>query len=59
MYKAFGWTIRHFMVLRDNYFGSFTHFCTLSEYLQKRRKEQPITDPIELQWRPGKVSTIL
>lgn len=54
IYKAFGWTVRHFMVLRDNYFGSFTHFCTLFEYLEKRRKGQQVGDPIELQYRPGK-----
>ncbi|KZT72059.1 hypothetical protein DAEQUDRAFT_664662 [Daedalea quercina L-15889] len=58
IYKAFGWTLRHFMVLRDNYFGSFTHFCTLSEYLEKRRKGQTITDPIELQYRPGKSNSM-
>lgn len=45
------------MVLRDNYFGSFTHFCTLFEYLEKRRKGQQVGDPIELQYRPGKVGT--
>ncbi|KAH9935463.1 uncharacterized protein B0H18DRAFT_1114206 [Fomitopsis serialis] len=58
VYKAFGWNIRHFLILRENYFGSFTHFCTLSEYLEKRRKDQPITDPIELQYRPGKSNSM-
>ncbi|KAH9839543.1 uncharacterized protein C8Q71DRAFT_517238 [Rhodofomes roseus] len=58
VYKAFGWTIRHFMILRENYFGSFTHFCTLSEYLEKKRKGQSITDPTELQYRPGKSNSM-
>ncbi|KAI0368271.1 hypothetical protein BV20DRAFT_969313 [Pilatotrama ljubarskyi] len=53
VYKAFGWTLRYFMILRDNYFGSFTHFSTLTEYLNKRNSGQPLGDPIHLQYRPG------
>ncbi|KAH9930383.1 hypothetical protein B0H21DRAFT_878964 [Amylocystis lapponica] len=53
VYRAFGWTIRHFMILRDNYFGSFTHFSTLYEYLEKRKRKQSLGDPIDLQYRPG------
>lgn len=53
--KAFGWVVRHFMVFRDNYFGSFTQFCTLSEYIQKRDRGLPIGDPTEFKYRPGKV----
>ncbi|KAI0645908.1 hypothetical protein C8Q79DRAFT_910949 [Trametes meyenii] len=53
VYKAFGWTIRYFMVLRDNYFGSFTHFSTLTEYLSKRSRGLPLGDPIHLQYREG------
>ena len=44
------------MVLRDNYFGSFTHFSTLNEFLAKRRSGQPIGDPVELQYRPGRAN---
>ena len=55
VYKAFGWTIRYFMIMRDNYFGSFTHFSTLTEYLRGRKKEQPLGDPIHLQYREGQV----
>ncbi|CCM03589.1 uncharacterized protein FIBRA_05726 [Fibroporia radiculosa] len=58
VFKAFGWTIRHFLILRDNYFGSFTHFSTLYEYLEKRKKGQPIGDPIELQYRLGKSNSM-
>ncbi len=43
------------MILRDNYFGSFTHFSTLNEYLQKRGRGQPLGDPITLQYREGSV----
>ncbi|KAI0633565.1 hypothetical protein C8Q77DRAFT_1157760 [Trametes polyzona] len=53
VYKAFGWTIRYFMILRDNYFGTFTHFSTLTEYLNKRKEGQPVGDPIHLQYREG------
>ncbi|KAI0705009.1 hypothetical protein C8T65DRAFT_728083 [Cerioporus squamosus] len=53
VYKAFGWTLRHFMVMRDNYFGSFTHFSTLTEYLKKRSRGDPLGDPVHLQYREG------
>lgn len=46
------------MVMRDNYFGSFTQFHTLYEYLQKKDKGLPISDPTELKYRLGKVSSL-
>ncbi len=58
IYKACGWTIRHFMILRNNYFGSFTHFSTLYEYLEKCRSGQPLGDPVDLQYREGSVSRL-
>ncbi|KAF8973209.1 hypothetical protein BDZ97DRAFT_665381 [Flammula alnicola] len=58
IYRAYGWSIRYFMVLRDNYFGSFTHFQTLSEYLDKRKRNHPIGDPIGLKYRPGKANML-
>jgi len=42
------------MVLRDNYFGSFTHFSTLYEYLDKRERLKLVGDPVEMKYRPGK-----
>ncbi len=56
VYKAFGWTLRYLMILRDNYFGSFTHFSTLTEYLRQRKSGQPLGDPIRLQYREGQVT---
>ncbi|KAL0956539.1 hypothetical protein HGRIS_002680 [Hohenbuehelia grisea] len=53
-FKALGWSIRYFMVMRDNYFGSFTHFSTLFEYLDKRKGGIPPGDPILAKYRPGK-----
>ena len=47
------------MILRENYFGSFTHFSTLEEYLQKRERGLPVGDPIIEQYRPGSVSVAL
>ncbi|CAL1706934.1 unnamed protein product [Somion occarium] len=58
VYKACGWTMRHFMILRDNYFGTFTHFSTLIEYLQKHRAGRPVGDPIDLQYRAGTSNSI-
>ena len=55
VFKGFGWSIRYLMVLRDNYLGSFTHFQTLYEYLEKRKEKLPLGDPIWLKYRPGKV----
>ncbi|EAU91786.1 hypothetical protein CC1G_04554 [Coprinopsis cinerea okayama7 len=53
--KALGWAIRYIMVIKDNYFGSFTHFSTLNEYLGKRdSQDQPVGDPIKLKYREGK-----
>ncbi|KAI6157760.1 hypothetical protein BKA82DRAFT_130576 [Pisolithus tinctorius] len=51
-FKAPGWVVRYTLVLRDNYFGSFTHFSTLVEYLDKHRKGE-VGDPIEKKYRPG------
>lgn len=54
-FKTLGWAIRYFMVMRDNYLGSFTNFSTLYEYLDKRKRNLPIGDPVELKYREGKV----
>ncbi|EIN11333.1 hypothetical protein PUNSTDRAFT_98433 [Punctularia strigosozonata HHB-11173 SS5] len=54
VYKAHGWSIRYLMILRDNYFGSFTHFSTLYESIGKWHQGVPVGDPIELQYRPNK-----
>ncbi|EMD37359.1 hypothetical protein CERSUDRAFT_114033 [Gelatoporia subvermispora B] len=58
VYQAFGWSVRHIMILRDNYFGSFTHFSTLYEYLEKRKQGLPVGDPITLQYREGRSNSL-
>ncbi|OJA20857.1 hypothetical protein AZE42_02968 [Rhizopogon vesiculosus] len=57
-YKALGWSVRCFMVLRDNYFGSFTHFSTLVEYLDKRSRFTLSGDPLEMKYRPNKANSL-
>ncbi|KAG1765509.1 hypothetical protein EV702DRAFT_1283104 [Suillus placidus] len=57
-YKALGWSARYLMVLRDNYFGSFTHFSTLVEYLDKRSRFNLTGDPLEMKHRPGKSNSL-
>ncbi|KAJ6593973.1 hypothetical protein B0H19DRAFT_1365929 [Mycena capillaripes] len=51
-YKGLGWSIRYFMILQNNYFGSFTTFSTLFEYLEKRKKGLQ-GDPVLQQYRKG------
>ncbi|KAJ6499231.1 hypothetical protein C8R45DRAFT_108777 [Mycena sanguinolenta] len=51
-YKGLGWSIRYFMILQTNYFGSFTTFSTLFEYLEKRKKGVH-GDPVLQQYRRG------
>ena len=55
MYKALGLSIHYFMALKDNYFGSFTHFSTLSEFLARKEEGIPFGDPTALKYGPGKV----
>ncbi|KAJ7462379.1 hypothetical protein B0H11DRAFT_1923358 [Mycena galericulata] len=58
-YKGLGWSIRYFMILQNNYFGSFTTFSTLFEHLEKRKKGLPVGDPVVQQYRKGKVEVDL
>ncbi|KAM0754575.1 hypothetical protein T439DRAFT_352583 [Meredithblackwellia eburnea MCA 4105] len=52
VFKTMGWMVRHMFNLRDNYFGTFTHFVTLEEY--RHRHERDLQgDPLELKYRPG------
>ncbi|KAE9411411.1 hypothetical protein BT96DRAFT_961320 [Gymnopus androsaceus JB14] len=53
LFKSLGWSIRYFMILRENYLGSFTHFSTLYEYLDKRKRGVPLGDPVLQKFRPG------
>ena len=57
MFKLFGFAVRHLMVWRDDYFGSFTQYSTTREYLYKRDNGLPVGDPLELKYREGKVNS--
>ncbi|CAK5265757.1 unnamed protein product [Mycena citricolor] len=37
-YKGLGWSIRFFLILQNNYLGSFTTFTTLFEYLDQKKR---------------------
>lgn len=52
-FKALGWSIRYYMVLKDNYFGSFTHYSTLAEFLEKQSSGEPLGDPVVKKYREG------
>ncbi|KAK0212569.1 hypothetical protein DFS33DRAFT_1370154 [Desarmillaria ectypa] len=52
-YKVVGWSIRYFMIIKDNYFGSFTHFSTLYEYLERKGRGLPPGDPVMDKYRKG------
>ena len=43
------------MVLKDNYFGSFTHYSTLAEFLEKQKAGEPLGDPVIKKYREGQV----
>ncbi|QRV79612.1 fermentation-like protein [Ceratobasidium sp. AG-Ba] len=53
VFKAFGWAVRHLMVIKENYFGMFTNFTTRNEFLNKLH-EQSIGDPVRGKYREGK-----
>lgn len=57
-YKALGWSIRYFMLFQANYFGAYTHYTTLAEFLRKAEtpgKFHVAGDPVDDRYRPGKV----
>ncbi|KAG8901896.1 hypothetical protein FRB99_005016 [Tulasnella sp. 403] len=53
LFKCHAWSIRHFLRLKDNYFGRFTHFSTLQEYMEKK-SDGIIGDDILAKYRKGK-----
>ncbi|KAF9268932.1 hypothetical protein L218DRAFT_892586 [Marasmius fiardii PR-910] len=58
VFKALGWSIRYFMIVRENYLGSFTHFSTLYEYLERRDRGLPPGDPVNQKYREGKANML-
>ncbi|XP_006461147.1 hypothetical protein AGABI2DRAFT_185437 [Agaricus bisporus var. bisporus H97] len=56
VYQSLGWATRYWMVVRDNYLGSFTSFSTLYEYLDRRKRNVPVGDPVIMKYRQGKAN---
>ncbi|KLT40822.1 hypothetical protein CC85DRAFT_287095 [Cutaneotrichosporon oleaginosum] len=54
-FLALGWVIRRMFCVKDNYFGEFTQFSTMQEFLEKfDHSREAVGDPIEEKYRPGK-----
>ncbi|OCF34831.1 hypothetical protein I316_03376 [Kwoniella heveanensis BCC8398] len=55
IFKALGWVLRRLFCVKDNYFGGFTQFKTMQEYLEKFDHDpESVGDPIEEKYRPGR-----
>jgi len=57
VFKALGWALRRMFCVKDNYFGAFTQFTTMQEYLERFDHDpDSVGDPVEEKYRPGRVS---
>ena len=55
IYKMLGWTLRRLFCVKDNYFGIFTQFTTMNEYLERFDHDpNSVGDPVEEKYRPGR-----
>ncbi|WVF66596.1 hypothetical protein IAT40_001336 [Kwoniella sp. CBS 6097] len=55
IFKALGWVLRRLFCVKDNYFGGFTQFKTMQEYLEKFDHDpNSVGDPVEEKYRPGR-----
>lgn len=55
----YGFVIRYFLLLKDNYFGDHVHFRTLDEYQETRRMEETNPEAQDLTRPPHKKSNDL
>jgi hypothetical protein len=54
-FKALGWVVRRLFCVKDNYFGNFTQFSTMQEFLEKfDHSPDSVGDPIVQKYRPGR-----
>jgi hypothetical protein len=52
---ALGWAIRRLFCVKDNYFGGFTQFSTMQEFLEKfDHSPDSVGDPVMEKYRPGR-----
>ena len=55
IYKMLGWSLRRLFCVKDNYFGAFTQFTTMQEYLERfDHNPESVGDPVEERYRPGR-----
>lgn len=55
-FKMLGWVLRRLFCVKDNYFGSFTQFTTMDEFLERFDHDPAsVGDPVEEKYRPGRV----
>jgi hypothetical protein len=55
--KALGWVLRRMFCIKDNYFGGFTQYSTMQEYLERFDHDPAsVGDPVKEKFRPGRVS---
>ncbi|KAK8844716.1 hypothetical protein IAR55_006566 [Kwoniella newhampshirensis] len=53
--EALGWVLRRMFSVKENYFGSFTQFRTMQEYLEKFDHDpDSVGDPVVEKYRPGR-----
>lgn len=56
-FKALGWVLRRLFCVKDNYFGGYTQFRTMQEFLERFDHDPNLVgDPVEQKYRPGRVS---
>ena len=57
VFKALGWAVRRMFCVKDNYFGGFTQYTTMQEYLERFDHDpESVGDPVKEKYRPGMVS---
>ncbi|ORY27357.1 hypothetical protein BCR39DRAFT_589249 [Naematelia encephala] len=55
VFKALGWVVRRMFAVKDNYFGGFTQFTTMQEFLERFDHDpNSVGDPVEEKYRPGR-----
>lgn len=55
-FNAYGFMVRYFMKLKDNYFGDDVHFTTLEEYQENLRLKEAVPDAEQASRPPRKAS---
>ncbi|WVQ79015.1 hypothetical protein IAT38_001107 [Cryptococcus sp. DSM 104549] len=55
VFKALGWVLRRLFCVKDNYFGQFTQFTTMHEFLERYDHDPgSVGDPVEEKYRAGR-----